>query len=553
MLSIVVFDSVDYKKTHPDYPAKKMFRFGTVWKFNENGKVERDSNILVNANNKSLQKDFELQKGRIYLLKYSRLEDGEFKFPSIINKCSIVEYSSQTSEFKIFSPGICRGASITKDYFNKERAINQVLKSEFKHHNICSFTKYMLMVISQKGVDGVELNLDNKIPQLKSFDKELYISKELSKYFAKPKEKVKVAARVGEQRIQMSLDFEDLENGYITNKDGKKDFSLMDIAGIGKKLNEEKKKRELKATKVVSEVSEKSKTNKKQEKVRKNKVYTKKDADFIINNRHLMTADEMSEAMGVGYMSLSKKMLRMIEAGVMSDRRCIKKSSRDVSTAYRNALAKQLVEFRKERGLSQAEVADILDLSQTYVSHCEIGRKTLSDENYQKIRYFIKNYDKMNDIIEVKPKKKANNPVEKIVEKNVEEIVGTETLAVEKKAAEHVAVEEVEEHDYRQGFWSKAEEDFLKKNYHKKGRRYCAEQLNRKESSVQKKINNLNLKRDFGRDTEMDSIDKKMYQELVDMNKNLVSMNKDLIEKNNELIKENKSSRKSFWSRIFNK
>jgi hypothetical protein len=56
-------------------------------------------------------------------------------------------------------------------------------------------------------------------------------------------------------------------------------------------------------------------------------------------------------------------------------------------------------------------------------------------------------------------------------------------------------VEQYVEDGYIKGEWTDEDVEFLKKNYPTKGRKYCSTQLNRNESSVQKKINALGLKK----------------------------------------------------------
>jgi hypothetical protein len=56
-------------------------------------------------------------------------------------------------------------------------------------------------------------------------------------------------------------------------------------------------------------------------------------------------------------------------------------------------------------------------------------------------------------------------------------------------------VEQYVEDGYIKGEWTDEDVEFLKKNYPTKGRKYCSTQLNRIESSVQKKINALGLKK----------------------------------------------------------
>lgn len=56
-------------------------------------------------------------------------------------------------------------------------------------------------------------------------------------------------------------------------------------------------------------------------------------------------------------------------------------------------------------------------------------------------------------------------------------------------------VEKYVENGFVKGNWSEEEEMFLKKNYPTKGRKYCSTHLNRNESSVQKKINSMGLKK----------------------------------------------------------
>jgi len=56
-------------------------------------------------------------------------------------------------------------------------------------------------------------------------------------------------------------------------------------------------------------------------------------------------------------------------------------------------------------------------------------------------------------------------------------------------------VEQYVEDGYIKGSWSDEDTEFLKKNYPTKGRTFCSVHLNRNESSVQKKINSMGLKK----------------------------------------------------------
>jgi len=56
-------------------------------------------------------------------------------------------------------------------------------------------------------------------------------------------------------------------------------------------------------------------------------------------------------------------------------------------------------------------------------------------------------------------------------------------------------VEQYVEDGYIKGAWSEEDIEFLKKNYPTKGRTFCSVHLNRNESSVQKKINSMSLKK----------------------------------------------------------
>jgi hypothetical protein len=76
----------------------------------------------------------------------------------------------------------------------------------------------------------------------------------------------------------------------------------------------------------------------------------------------------------------------------------------------------------------------------------------------------------------------------------------TQTHEVDKAVipAFETVEEEVEryiEDGFIKGEWTEDEEEFLRKNYPTKGRKFCANNLNRNESSVQKKINSLGLKK----------------------------------------------------------
>jgi len=56
-------------------------------------------------------------------------------------------------------------------------------------------------------------------------------------------------------------------------------------------------------------------------------------------------------------------------------------------------------------------------------------------------------------------------------------------------------VEQYVEGGFIKGEWTEEDLAYLKKNYPSKGRKYCSTHLNRNESSVQKKINALGLKK----------------------------------------------------------
>jgi hypothetical protein len=56
-------------------------------------------------------------------------------------------------------------------------------------------------------------------------------------------------------------------------------------------------------------------------------------------------------------------------------------------------------------------------------------------------------------------------------------------------------VEQYVEAGFIKGEWTEEDIQFLKKHYPTKGRKYCATHLNRNESSVQKKINALGIKK----------------------------------------------------------
>lgn len=56
-------------------------------------------------------------------------------------------------------------------------------------------------------------------------------------------------------------------------------------------------------------------------------------------------------------------------------------------------------------------------------------------------------------------------------------------------------VKQYVEKGFIKGAWSDEDVEFLRKNYPTKGRKFCANNLNRNESSVQKKINALGLKK----------------------------------------------------------
>jgi len=72
----------------------------------------------------------------------------------------------------------------------------------------------------------------------------------------------------------------------------------------------------------------------------------------------------------------------------------------------------------------------------------------------------------------------------------------TESLTIPKTLQEvEEEVEQYVEDGYIKGAWTEEDITFLKKNYPTKGRKHCSNILNRNESSVQKKINSMGLKK----------------------------------------------------------
>jgi hypothetical protein len=72
----------------------------------------------------------------------------------------------------------------------------------------------------------------------------------------------------------------------------------------------------------------------------------------------------------------------------------------------------------------------------------------------------------------------------------------TESLSVPKTFDEvKEEVEQYVEDGYIKGAWTEEDISFLKKYYPTKGRKHCSNSLNRNESSVQKKINSMGLKK----------------------------------------------------------
>jgi transposase-like protein len=84
------------------------------------------------------------------------------------------------------------------------------------------------------------------------------------------------------------------------------------------------------------------------------------------------------------------------------------------------------------------------------------------------------------------------------------------------------------------GTWTPEDVEFLKSNYPIKGRKFCSTQLNRNESSVQKKINRLGLGK-----IKLSKISKE-NSELREANR--------ILKEATEVLKE---SKRSFWKRLF--
>ena len=74
----------------------------------------------------------------------------------------------------------------------------------------------------------------------------------------------------------------------------------------------------------------------------------------------------------------------------------------------------------------------------------------------------------------------------------------TPEIITEAPSRFEVAEEEVAQYvedGYIKGVWTDEDIIFLKKHYPTKGRKYCSTHLNRNETSVQKKINSLGVKK----------------------------------------------------------
>ena len=97
--------------------------------------------------------------------------------------------------------------------------------------------------------------------------------------------------------------------------------------------------------------------------------------------------------------------------------------------------------------------------------------------------------------------RKENKTIDETIDPNNDEPMDhfhtTETHEVKSEVLEVVEgeVKQYVENGYIKGAWTDEDIEYLKKNYPKKGRTYCSTHLNRNESSVQKKINSLKLKK----------------------------------------------------------
>jgi len=98
----------------------------------------------------------------------------------------------------------------------------------------------------------------------------------------------------------------------------------------------------------------------------------------------------------------------------------------------------------------------------------------------------------------------SNSTVDDTIDSNNDEVMDqfhtTETheVVIQEPTRLEIVEGEVEkyvEDGYIKGLWTEDDVTFLKKNYPTKGRTFCANSLNRNESSVQKKINSLGLKK----------------------------------------------------------
>lgn len=160
----------------------------------------------------------------------------------------------------------------------------------------------------------------------------------------------------------------------------------------------------------------------------------------------------------------------------------------------------------------------------------EIGPgKEIVADNYETRIMQIYNKKGLISITPLSDEKKAMSTMEKVVDPNHDETLdklhttethevvhakenpesGTEDIEVFKeklmrdltakeKTPFEQAAEEVEQYvedGYIKGVWSDEDTAFLKKKYPTKGRKFCSNKLNRNESSVQKKINSMGIKK----------------------------------------------------------
>lgn len=478
MIAIAVYDKIIYKDNpNPDYPKIKKHLFSKVWVFNEDGSLKKPYTNVTSSTNARVEKEFKLENKMVYLITATTIDGNEFKRPRAINRCSIINHVN--GEFRIYQPSKCQGLILKKDYPNNKYLVNDFLNMQFRNQNVCDFTKYILMSISDKEGFGLEKKIDALSPHRFSLNN--YVQSVICNHYRKLEKKDK-KERDKNSVVQTSLfadvqefsgEDDEYEQEYnnennIEMKEG--NLGLEDILKIsdeyydGNKSERVKIKVETETEEVIDETPEvKEVVEAKSDKEIKSRTWSEEDVNFLLDNRHLLNLEQLAKSLNRKIESVRDKFYALLNSGKISNRGYVGTSKKSPSDESKLEVVKELIFFRKQNKLSQKDVADLLDVDDSTISLYERDKRLPSKNMYHKIIYLIKNYEEMADVVE---------------RSGIVEVVKIEKL-------KSTGIKKTN------STWTEEEEQFLIDNYYKKGSKYCAKELGRSAKSVMCKVERL--------------------------------------------------------------